>query len=202
MKQNNHYFNYQSMTRDSVLFLQFPTLQQMVNIDFNLDRICRIFNISLFISSLYIEDDLGFWSLEFTLQSLISCLTVVFVFLFNVTVWYKPHFPSIAERMVSISVPSCRGWEQASISYQNPSWVSLDPYLWQPRSERLLPARFVRSVPGPSYRLRWHVPKWTLTLLNWNCCEQPHRKSCSEPVASERVKQQPKAYLYLEKNKC
>lgn len=77
------------MTTDSVLLLQFPTLQQMVNIDFNLDRICRTFNISLFISSLYIEnylDRLPSESLEFTLQSLISCLTVVFVFLFNVTV--------------------------------------------------------------------------------------------------------------------
>lgn len=77
------------MTTDSVLFLQFPTFQQMVNIDFNLDRICRTFNIILFISSLYIEnylDRLHTERLEFTLQYLISCLTVVFVFLFNVTV--------------------------------------------------------------------------------------------------------------------
>lgn len=95
----------------------------------------------------------------------------MFVFLFNVTVWYTPHFPSIAERMVSISVPSCRGWEQASISYQKPSWVSPDPYLWQSRSERLLPAGFVRPVPGLSHQA------WPLTQLNWKCCQQPHRKS-------------------------
>lgn len=142
-----------SMTTDSVLFLQFPTLQQMVNIDFNLDRICRTFNISLFISSLYIEnylDRLPTESLEFTLQSLISCLTVVFVFLFNVTVWYEPRFPSIAERMVSISVPSCRGWEHASISYHNPIvGLSRPVSLSASQSERLLPVWFCPVSASP-----------------------------------------------------
>lgn len=33
---------------------------------------------------------------------------------------YELHLPSTAERMISISVPSCHGSEQASISYHNP----------------------------------------------------------------------------------
>lgn len=77
----------------------------------------------------------------------------MFVSLCNVIVRYE-HLPSIAERMVSISVPSCHGLEQASISYHNPIVVLSRPIsLSASLSEMLLPVWFVQPVSVLSYRL-------------------------------------------------
>lgn len=102
-----------------------------------------------------------------SLECLISCLTVMFVFLCNVIVRYELHLPSIAERMVSISVPSCHGLEQASISYHNPIVVFCRPIsLSASQSETLLPVWFVQPVPALSLTGCCNVPMSTLTLLN------------------------------------
>lgn len=106
--------------------------------------------------------------------STVFLVLVVFVFFFIVIVWHELHFPIIAERMVSISVPSCHGLQQASISYQNPiEGLSRPISLSALQSERLLPVWFVQWVPVLSYRLLWHVPMSNLTLVNWNHCDQP-----------------------------
>ena len=75
------------------------------------------FNRNVCISSF--SDYLLTLSLAWIIKCLISCFTVVFVFLCNVIVRYEMHLPSTAERAVSISAPSCHGLQQASISYHN-----------------------------------------------------------------------------------
>lgn len=100
-----------------------------------------------------------------------SMSNLLFVLFGTVIVWYELHLPSIAERMVSISVPSCHGFEQASISYHNPIIALSRPIsLSASQSETLLPVWFVQPVPltGCSY-----VPISTLTVLNWNHCYRP-----------------------------
>lgn len=77
--------------------------------------------------------------------------TVVFVH-FNVTVWYELLFPSIAESMLSISLPSCCGLGCASTSYHNPIEGLPGPVsLSTPRSERLLPVWFALPAPARSF---------------------------------------------------
>lgn len=67
----------------------------------------------------------------------------------DVIVRYEVHLPSIAERMISISVPSCPSCVKASISYHN-HIVVLSSLLSLSASQckRLLPVWFVQVIPA------------------------------------------------------